>query len=96
MSALWVPETARPGFVCRICGEEWARGDQAPFEKHLAACSEENHGRLVALNAEKQKFNQHVDPEWETYNAGLRAAGINPEIQYSRGRRSNIRRAAES
>lgn len=93
---LWLPETARPGFVCRICGESFLRGDQGPFERHLVKCSEEHHDELVGLNADLQRFNRPLDEEWESYNADLRSRGIDPEVQYSRSRRSNIRRASES
>lgn len=96
MTFLWVPEAARPGFVCRVCHAEFAKGDVSAYERHVVRCGEEHHDRLVAQTGELRRFNEPLDPEWEAYNAALRAAGIDPEEQYSRGRKSNIRRASES
>lgn len=98
-SPLWLPESAQPRmFVCRICGEEIPLTDARSQELHVVACSGEHQDVLSTLSpaARLGWWNDPVDPEWEAYNLAIRDAGRDPEEQYNRGRKSNIRRASES
>lgn len=96
---LWLPETARPPsvFVCRICGEEIPLLSMSDQTKHVQRCSEQYREALEELSPVRRlaEWNAVPDPEWEAYNNALKADGLNPEVQYNRGRRSNIRRASE-
>lgn len=84
----------RPGFQCRMC--------DAPFwtlpalESHVIKCSEDHASELAVAQAWWRDFYGTVDPEWEQYNESLRRQGLDPEVQYARGRKSDIRRASES
>lgn len=95
---LWIPSSmndeSKP-LVCRICGERFARDTQ--LLRHVESCWAriENQAR-EAVAEHKAEFDAIPDPEWRDYNETLKAGGQDPEVQYNRGRRSNIRRARES
>lgn len=94
---LWIPPSqTRPSFVgsCHICGEQFAR--QHTYMLHVTKCADRYGQELSELHSSLRTWNAPVDPEWQDYNTGLQAAGIDPDEQYNRGRRSNIRRASES
>lgn len=96
-SKIWTPPRAdkEPQFFCRVCRTSFIT--QKVFEQHVLNHGDDELEELRARHrAQHDQFYGWVDPEWETYNAALRRAGINPEVQYSQGRRSNIRRASES
>lgn len=85
-------------FVCRICGEQIPVLDARSQVTHVQRCSEDFADELAALSPVRRlaEWNAVPDPEWESYNQSLKADGQDPEVQYARGRRSNIRRASES
>lgn len=95
--ALWIPPSQRnPAFIghCNICGSEYA--SRVAYEHHVALCASQHAQELADLNAEVRAFTSEPDPEWGDYCRALKAEGCDPEVQYARGRRSNIRRASES
>lgn len=94
---LWLPPSqTRPGFIghCNVCGSDF--GSRPAYTLHVVKCAEAHGQELLELQADVRRFNAAPDPEWQDYNEGLKAQGLDPEIQYARGRRSNIRRASES
>lgn len=97
MANLWIPPSqTNPDFVggCHICGSQFTR--KFLYEQHVVKCADEYGQELQDLHGDMRKWNEPVDPEWMAYNTALKAAGISPDEQYNRGRRSNIRRASES
>lgn len=94
---LWVPPRVdkEPHFFCRICKTQFIT--EKAMEHHVVKCgNDDTVAELRSQQARNQPFFAYVDPEWEAHNAALRAQGINPEVQYNRGRKSNIKRASES
>lgn len=96
---LWIPESAKDTqparFICRICNDRFVVW--RAFEQHVIKCSKVHENELHEFAAYHQKIAQDIpDPEWEAYNLGLRNQGIDPDVQFNRGRKSNIRRASES
>ena len=95
---MWVPPRAdkEPKFFCRMCQTQFLT--EAVMERHVLTCAEKNLEEIRARHRDPVDsfYGEGVDPEWEKYNRALERAGINPEVQYNRGRRSNIRRASES
>ena len=82
-------------WVCRLCGQRF-RTDGS-LVRHIENC----YGRIEAEVREvvaehKAEMDNIPDPEWRDYNEGLKRQGLDPEVQYNRGRRSGIRRARES
>lgn len=97
MPKLWLPPTqTNPDFVgsCFVCGSQFT--SQHVYTLHVTKCADRHGQELADLHEDARRWNAPVDPEWQDYNAALKAAGIDPDTQYSRGRRSNIRRASES
>lgn len=90
-------ELAQPMFVCRICHEQIPMESPRAQVDHVARCAEEHRETLEALSPVRRlaAWNQPLDPEWEAHNQALKKDGQNPEVQFNRGRRSNIRRASE-
>lgn len=93
---IWIPESARetPKFQCRICNDRFVELNS--YERHVLKCSRAHETELAEAAEWHEWFHQAPDPEWETYNENYRRQGIDPNVQYSRNRRSNIRRARES
>lgn len=97
-SKLWVPPRVdkTPRFFCRICKTQFLT--EKVMERHVLACG--NDDTVAQLRSQTRgnldAFYTPVDPEWAAYNEALERQGINPEVQYNRGRKSGIRRANES
>lgn len=94
---LWTPKSDdTPKFLCRICKTGFLT--TGAMERHVLGCADPDKLDEIRArrNAPKDRFYQPVDPEWDAYNRALERAGINPEVQYARGRKSGIRRASES
>lgn len=91
-----IRDSFEPKFICRICHTPFAQDEMHAFEHHVICCSNEHEAELMERSPRHSPFAEAPDPEWQAYNEGLVAQGLNPEVQYSRGRRSNIRRARES
>lgn len=93
---IWTPDSAqhRPRFQCRICKDRFET--DTVYEQHVVACGREHEHDLYELAQEKKRYHAAPDPEWEKYNLGLIAQGIDPDVQFSRLRKRGIRRASES
>lgn len=93
---IWLPETAKPKtrFQCRICHHRFET--DTVYEQHVIACSREHEQELYELAQQKAAYRAAPDPEWEKYNLGLIAQGIDPDVQFSRLRKRGIRRASET
>jgi len=99
LNGIWVPESVapQPMFICRICGEQIPLESPRAQVDHVVRCSEEHQSQLEALSPVRRlaEWNTHLDPDWAAYNENLKASGQDPEVQFNRRRRSNIRRASE-
>lgn len=95
---LWIPSSARDTqpakYQCRICNGKFV--EFRAFESHVITCSKVHENELADASAWHSEFHEHPDPEWHQYNEDLRQAGLDPNIQFSRNRKTNIRRASES
>lgn len=95
--SLWLPPSqTKPQFVgsCHICAAQFTK--EHLYVLHVVKCADQYAQELSELHSSMRKWNEPVDPEWQAYNTSLERAGIDPDEQYARGRRSNIRRASES
>lgn len=85
-----------PKFFCRICKHPFGEDEMHQFEHHVIRCAQEHEEQLRERSPRHSRFAEAPDPEWRDYNEALIAQGLDPMVQYSRGRKSNIRRARES
>jgi len=44
----WLPRTAQPRYICRICGQPFYEGERVAWESHAVKCARDNHDALVA------------------------------------------------
>lgn len=97
-SEIWLPssatDTKKVRFQCRICNHKFQTF--RVYEDHVVKCSRQHDAELHDYADWYTRTHQEPDPEWGAYNADLTNRGIDPDIQFSRGRKSNIRRARES
>lgn len=97
-SPIWTPPKAdkEPKFFCRVCRTSFIT--EAVYIRHVTSHSDDDIAEIRARHKDPVDafYGPGVDPEWAAYNEALERAGIDPETQYNRGRRSNIRRASES
>lgn len=95
---IWLPESSRDTkqvkFQCRICNHRFQTF--RVYEDHVIRCSKEHENELHEYGAWYVETHREPDPEWADYNLGLIKQGIDPDVQFSRGRKTNIRRASES
>lgn len=93
---IWTPLRALPKFRCKICDE--GLHTLPAYERHVLACWNQHEDTLMEIIDEhhNEMWYGDPDPEWEAYNAALRNAGINPEVQYSRPKNSVKKLSTES
>lgn len=80
-----------------MCGEQIPLTDARSQVQHIERCYDDNAELLGDMSPVRRlsDWNEPPDPEWAKYNDDLRESGQDPEVQYARGRRSNVRRASE-
>src|SRR6476469_8933549 len=99
-SQIWTPENLKakplPKFRCKICDDGFHT--LPAYESHVLKCWDEHEDTLVEIIEEHRDpvWYGPMDPEWEAYNAALRNAGVNPEIQYRRRKDSAKKLSTES
>lgn len=77
-----------------MCNDRFT--DLRALEAHVIKCSRVHENELADAAAWHTEFHEAPDPEWAAYNEDLRRQGIDPNVQFNRGRKSNIRKAGES
>lgn len=69
LDKIWVPKSAKPAYVCRICGDEFHAEESIAYEQHVAKCARGNHDDLVAAyeQARPPAFFKPHDPEYAAW-----------------------------
>ena len=62
---IWIPNSERPRWRCRLCKASFYEGQFGKYERHVVACGNRNEAELMAMSPKQRMPEFHAEPDPE-------------------------------